>query len=43
MAEYSFRPEGYVRVVNKCRKKDIQGDLAVAEGKAWVIDKDTNA
>jgi apolipoprotein D and lipocalin family protein len=42
-AEYSLRSDGYIRVVNKCRKKDIQGDLAVAEGKAWVVDKDTNA
>jgi len=42
-AEYSLRSDGYIRVVNKCRKKDIQGDLAVVEGKAWVIDKDTNA
>ncbi len=42
-AEYSLRSDGYIRVVNKCRKKDIRGDLAVAEGKAWVVDKDTNA
>jgi apolipoprotein D and lipocalin family protein len=42
-AEYSLRSDSYLRVVNKCRKKDIQGDLAVAEGKAWVVDKDTNA
>jgi apolipoprotein D and lipocalin family protein len=42
-AEYSLRSDGYIRVVNKCRKKDIQGGLAVIEGKAWVIDKDTNA
>ena len=42
-AEYSLRPDGYIRVVNKCRKKDIRGELAVAEGRAWVIDKDTNA
>ena len=42
-AEYSLRSDGYIRVVNKCRKKDIKGELVVAEGKAWVIDKDTNA
>jgi apolipoprotein D and lipocalin family protein len=42
-AEYSLRSDGYIRVVNKCRKIDIQGALTVAEGKAWVIDKDTNA
>ena len=42
-AEYSLRSDGDIRVVNKCRKKDTQGDLSVAEGKAWVIDKDTNA
>jgi apolipoprotein D and lipocalin family protein len=42
-AEYSLRSDGHIRVVNKCRKKDIRGDLAVAEGKAWVVDKDTNA
>ena len=42
-AEYSLRSDGDIRVVNTCRKKDIQGDLSIAEGKAWVIDKDTNA
>jgi apolipoprotein D and lipocalin family protein len=42
-AEYSLRRDGYIRVVNKCRKKDIQGEFAVVEGKAWVVDKDTNA
>lgn len=42
-AEYSLRPDGSIKVVNKCRKKDIQGELASVEGKAWVIDKDTNA
>ena len=42
-AEYSLRPDGFIKVVNKCRKKDIKGELASVEGKAWVIDKDTNA
>lgn len=42
-AEYSLRPDGSIKVVNKCRKKDIKGELASVEGKAWVIDKDTNA
>ena len=42
-AEYSLRPDGDIKVVNKCRKKDIKGELASVEGKAWVIDKGTNA
>ena len=42
-AQYSLRPDGYIKVVNQCRKNSLDGDIASVEGKAWVIDKDTNA
>jgi apolipoprotein D and lipocalin family protein len=42
-AEYSLRPDGYIRVINRCRKNSLTGEITSIEGKAWVIDKDTNA
>jgi apolipoprotein D and lipocalin family protein len=42
-AEYSLRDDGYIKVINKCRKKNLGGEVATAEGKTWVIDKDSNA
>lgn len=42
-AEYSQTTEGYVKVVNKCNKKKPEGRQAVANGKAYVVDKNTNA
>lgn len=42
-ATYSMRPDGDIRVVNECRKGSPTGELSVAEGKAWVVDKTTNA
>jgi len=42
-AEYSLRPDGDIRVVNSCRIKTPDGPLRSVEGRAWVVDKDTNA
>jgi apolipoprotein D and lipocalin family protein len=42
-AEYSLRDDGYVKVVNKCRKGNLEGEVSSIEGKAWVTDKDSNA
>lgn len=42
-AEYTVMPKGYVKVVNKCNKKTPEGRLAVAKGKAYVVDTNTNA
>jgi len=42
-AEYSLLPNGYIRVVNSCRKYTLDGEKTSIEGKAWSIDKDTNA
>ena len=42
-AEYSLRDDGYIKVVNKCRKASIDGEATSIEGKAWVIDKESNA
>jgi apolipoprotein D and lipocalin family protein len=42
-ATYSLRDDGAIRVVNVCRKDSLQGELSRAEGKAWVVDTDSNA
>jgi len=42
-AEYTVMPKGYVKVVNKCNKKSPEGRLAVAKGKAYVVDTNSNA
>ncbi len=42
-ATYSLRPDGTIRVINRCRKETLDGPLRDIEGKAWVVDKKTNA
>lgn len=42
-AEYKMHPEGYVEVLNSCRKNSPAGKLEIARGKAFVADKKTNA
>jgi apolipoprotein D and lipocalin family protein len=42
-ATYSLRPDGKIRVINRCRKNTLGGELRDIEGKAWVVDKSTNA
>jgi len=42
-ATYTLRDDGTIAVLNKCRKKTLDGELKEAKGKAWVIDKKTNA
>jgi apolipoprotein D and lipocalin family protein len=42
-ATYSLRTDGKIRVINRCRKETLDGPLRDVEGKAWVVDKTTNA
>jgi apolipoprotein D and lipocalin family protein len=42
-ATYTLRDEGTIGVLNKCRKKTLDGELKEAKAKAWVVDKKTNA
>lgn len=42
-ATYSLRDDGSIAVLNKCRKKTLDGKLKEARAKAWVVDKMTNA
>jgi len=42
-ATYTLRDDGAIAVLNKCRKKTLDGELKEANGKAWVVDKKTNA
>jgi apolipoprotein D and lipocalin family protein len=42
-ATYTLRDDGAISVLNKCRKKTLDGELKEAKGKAWIVDKKTNA
>ena len=42
-ATYSIRDDGKIKVTNAGRKKTLDGKEKIAVGKAWVIDKKTNA
>ncbi len=42
-ATYSLLPDGKIRVINSCREETLDGKLRDIEGKAWVLDKKTNA
>ena len=42
-AEYSLMADGKIRVVNRCRKKSLDGPLKESRGKAEVVDTVTNA
>lgn len=42
-ATYSFRPDGDVDVLNRCRKKTLDGEEISARGRARVVDSTTNA
>ncbi|UCG79438.1 MAG: lipocalin family protein [Nitrospirota bacterium] len=42
-ATYSLRDDGKISVLNECYKGSRQGKLRSAKGKAWVVDKETNA
>ena len=41
--EYSLRPDGKVKVLNSCRESTVDGKEKLIEGKAWSVDKQTNA
>jgi apolipoprotein D and lipocalin family protein len=42
-ATYTLLEDGKIGVLNQCRKPSFDGDLSTAKGKAWVVDKETNA
>lgn len=42
-ATYRAKGDGTIEVINRCRKKSLDGRLAEARGKAWVVDEQTNA
>lgn len=42
-ATYSIRPDGDIRVENECRIDRLDGPTKRSEGKAWVVDKVSNA
>lgn len=41
--QYSLRPDGKVKVFNSCREGSANGKEKSIEGKAWSVDKETNA
>jgi len=42
-ATYTVRDDGSIAVLNKCRKKTLDGEQKEVNGKAWIADKKTNA
>ena len=42
-ATYTLRQDGKVDVLNQCRDKTLEGKERAAKGKAWVVDKKSNA
>lgn len=42
-ATYSLKDEDTIIVVNECHLKTFDGELKVAKGKAYVVDKTTNS
>jgi apolipoprotein D and lipocalin family protein len=42
-AHYSLMKNGNIKVVNTCRKETLDGKVRSVRGKAWVVDKTTNA
>jgi apolipoprotein D and lipocalin family protein len=42
-ATYTVRPDGVIRVENRCRDGSFTGKERLAVGKAWVVDARTNA
>jgi apolipoprotein D and lipocalin family protein len=42
-ATYTLRKDGNVEVLNECRDKTLDGKLKNAKGKAWVVDRKSNA
>jgi apolipoprotein D and lipocalin family protein len=42
-AEYKLRKDGDIEVINTCRQETLDGKVKTAHGKAWVVDKKTNA
>lgn len=42
-ATYSLTDDGKIKVINACHEDSLSGKLRSAKGKAWVVDKETNA
>ena len=42
-ADYSLRDDGKIKVLNAGRKGTLNGEEKKATGKAWIVDKQTNA
>lgn len=42
-AVYGLRDDGLINVVNTCRKNVVDGEMKRAEGRARIVDADTNA
>ncbi len=42
-ATYTLRDDGDINVLNECRDKTLEGKPRTANGKAWVVDTETNA
>ncbi len=42
-ATYALRDDGKIDVLNECRMDSFDGEENIAQGKAWIVDRSTNA
>lgn len=42
-ANYSLRPDGDIKVINRCNLNSPDGKLKESEGRAWIVDENSNA
>jgi apolipoprotein D and lipocalin family protein len=42
-ATYSLRDDGKITVINECFEKSFSGNIRSVKGKAWIVDKQSNA
>lgn len=42
-AEYNIHPDGYVEVLNSCRKGSLSGEVKTANGKAFPVEGSSNS
>jgi len=42
-ATYTLRDDGKISILNECYDKSFSGKIRSAKGKAWIVDKETNA
>ena len=42
-ADYEFASDGFIKVINRCNDRELNGEIREAIGTAYISDKTTNA